>query len=354
MALRGTTQILTTAFYESPGGPLVEPTGVALNIYLDGVLVLGPVTIEIERISLGLYQYAWMIPLTAVIGDYQVVWSGTLPGDVNPTYGYETVVLESILPGVPGYGGCPWPVDPACETAEWIALTPEVRQRSLRLASSTLERLSGYRVANCPITVRPQPQSGFCGIWTLSGSGLFSNGYWAARTVGATRTGANAERGIRLPGPVGRIDQVKVDGIIISPLKYHVERDLLIWHSADPNPFPDSQNLDRLDTEVGTFSVTYLNAYPVDALGAYAVGVLALEFAKACTPGKKCRLPDSVTSIVRQGVSMEIQTGTFPGGVTGIREVDSWIGLWNPGGLKRAVQIYSPDRPRTAITTVRP
>ena len=67
------------------------------------------------------------------------------------------------------------------------------------------------------------------------------------------------------------------------------------------------------DTEPDTFSVTYLNGYPVDGLGAYAAGVLAMEFAKACTGGK-CRLPAGVTSVARQGVSLQIATGAFPAG----------------------------------------
>lgn len=249
----------------------------------------------------------------------------------------------SITP--PEYGGCPWPMDEACKTEEWDAIPLPLRDRSLALASSTLERLSGYRVSNCPITVRPQQTDGYCGLW--------SGNHWRILhpTLSSIDYAREPQRGIRLPAPVGPVSQVKVDGNIIDPTKYHVERNLLIWHSEEPNPFPNDQNLDRPDTEMGTFSVTYLNAYPVDSLGAYAVGVLALEFARACGSGKKCRLPDSVTSIVRQGVTMEIRTGTFPDGTTGIREVDAWIGLWNPGNLKRAVQVYSPDRPRTSINT---
>lgn len=81
----------------------------------------------------------------------------------------------------------------------------------------------------------------------------------------------------------------------------------------------------------GAFAVTYLNSYPVDGMGAYAAGVLAMEFAKACT-GRKCSLPPGTTNVTRQGVSIEVVTGSFPGGVTGIREVDAYIALWRPEG----------------------
>ena len=88
--------------------------------------------------------------------------------------------------------------------------------------------------------------------------------------------------------------------------------------------------------------MTYLNSYPVDSLGAYAVGVLAMEFAKACIGGK-CRLPATVTAITRQGVSFEIASGTFPSGFTGIREVDTYISMWNPQGLRQRASVWTPD-----------
>jgi hypothetical protein len=104
------------------------------------------------------------------------------------------------------------------------------------------------------------------------------------------------------------------------------------------------QDLTKDDTESGTFSVTYLNAYPVDSLGAYAVGVLALEYAKACS-GDECELPENVRTISRQGLTLDVISGSFPGGETGLRPVDTFIALWNPGHLRGAPQVWSPDLP---------
>ena len=78
-------------------------------------------------------------------------------------------------------------------------------------------------------------------------------------------------------------------------------------------------------------------------MAAYAAGVLAMEFAKACTGGK-CRLPANVTSISRQGVSYDIAAGAFPSGMTGLREVDSWIGLWNPEARRQATSVWYPGQ----------
>ncbi len=40
---------------------------------------------------------------------------------------------------------------------------------------------------------------------------------------------------------------------------------------------------------------------------------------------------------------MDIATGSFPGGFTGIREVDAFISIWNPGGRRQQTQVWSPD-----------
>ena len=40
-----------------------------------------------------------------------------------------------------------------------------------------------------------------------------------------------------------------------------------------------------------------------------------------------------------------------PGGMTGIREVDSFIALWNPNGSMQSSRVWSPDRPSPRVTT---
>jgi hypothetical protein len=149
---------------------------------------------------------------------------------------------------------------------------------------------------------------------------------------------------VELPPPVSRVSEVKIDGDIIPDTDYMVVGNLLVWTSSGECPFPASQDLSKPDTVDDTFSVTYLNGYPVDSLGAYACGVLAAEFARACV-GDSCRLPAGVTTIVRQGLTMEVPGGAFPDGLTGIREVDAYVALWNPRGATQASTVWSPDLP---------
>lgn len=261
--------------------------------------------------------------------------------------------------------GCAWPVDSACFEETWDALDDTIKARAIDLASATLIRLTGYRVGGCPITVRPCKR-GCAGGYLPSyydmlsaGSGasfwphVNTSGFWVNSCGCSTDCSCDALCEIALPPPVGRVDLVMVDGVELEPEFYRVDGNSLVWIGEDECPFPTCQNMRLGDDEVGTFSITYLNAHPVDTLGAYAAGVMAMEFAKACTGGK-CRLPSSVSSITRQGVSMEIVTGAFPDGVTGIREVDTFLSLWNPGKLRQQTQVWTPDMPRVRVVPTVP
>lgn len=250
---------------------------------------------------------------------------------------------------VPEYGGCPWPIDPACLADDWALLDPDVQARSIMLASSTLTRLTGYRVGGCPITVRPCKRS--CANTVIPyytahawmNPHIAANGMWVNSCGCTTDCSCTELCEITLPGPVGGVTEVKVDGTVVPDTDYRVDGQRLVWIGTGACLWPVCQNLAAADDQPGTFSVTYLNSYPVDALGAYAAGVLANEFAKACTGSKACRLPSNVAAVTRQGVSFDLTPGTFPDGFTGIREIDAYVSLWNPKPIRQAPQVWSPD-----------
>ena len=94
------------------------------------------------------------------------------------------------------------------------------------------------------------------------------------------------------------------------------------------------------------FTITYRDSWPVDDMGAAAAGYMAVEWLQLLgASNRKCRLPSSVTNVVRQGLTMEITRGMFPDGVTGIPEIDGYLMLWNPHSLKVRPRVYSPDLP---------
>lgn len=343
MPLTGTTVTLTASFYDSVNGPLEDPESLVLTITRDGLTIVGPLGLsDVIRDGVGQYHYDWEVSRQAVVGEYAVTWTAEMPGDSQPSMGFEVIDIERNL--VPAYWGCDWPIDPACETDEWAAFSDEVRERAVSMASATLSRLTGGRVTACVTTVRPDLRGRFCG------SGGWRSGYlWGSqytRTL-TSYAGTLDARNVRLPAPVGRIVEVEVGDAVIDPAMYEVRGNDLVWlGSVDSIPWPGVPEMYAPLGAPNTFAVHYINGYEPDGNAAYAVGLLALEFARACTKPAKCRLPAGVTSIVRQGVTIEVPSGAFPGGMTGLREVDNFIAQWNPNGLTQRPRVLNVDSMR--------
>lgn len=239
---------------------------------------------------------------------------------------------------------CSWEIDPGCLDDTWDSYTPELRERAVMLATSALQTLTYNRVGTCPITIRPCPpaQCG-CGGWAPV---LVDGGWYNCSTCGASRCAPLSE--VDLPGPVGYIESVRINGVEQDLMSDDWRLDsghLLVWQGAGPSPIPAVQNLNRPDTEVGTWSITYSRSYPVGPDARLAVGELAKEFAKACSPRGKCSLPRGVTNVTRSGVSFTIEAGMFPGGLTGNSIADQFILKWAPAGAPTATAVvFNPRR----------
>lgn len=257
-----------------------------------------------------------------------------------------------------------WDLDPACLTEAWDEYPEAVRDRAGFLAVSTLRMLTAYRVGGCPITLRPCRESlcppgyvGYRDAWGPAGNFQPHSvaGLWYNFSCGCSGgCGCKASCEFVLPAPVGELVEVKSNGVVIPLGDFRVDNGaLLVYEGSGDCPFMMEQDLNKADTEVGTWSVTYLNAFKPSALASYAAGVLAVEYAKACTGGK-CRLPAGVTELTRAGVTMEITAGNFPGGFTGIKEVDSFIALYNPNGSQKvSPKVLTPRTPQYRHTTLR-
>lgn len=276
---------------------------------------------------------------------------------------------EPTLPALPDI--C-WPVDWSCADPDWVAgLDDGVKARAEALAASSLRALTGYQVGGCPIRVRPCASgcgnpSGYIEAPVQGGSasalGARVGQWWAHIGVDGnwvnTSCGCRTECScayvpeVKLPGPVGEITLVSIDGAVLDASAYRVDNGNRLVRQ-DGGDWPKCQDMAAPAGGEGTFVVEYLQGYPVDGLGSFAAGKLAIEFAQACTGGS-CALPTGVQSITRMGVTLEIPTGMFEGGVTGIVEVDAYIRLWNPNALKVPSQVWSPDIGRPRRTTWSP
>lgn len=219
----------------------------------------------------------------------------------------------------------------------------DANQRTLAemFAVKALRMLTLYRVGGGTVTVMPCART--ChkpNAHAIAASGspfhpvLLTSGAYANCWCASGCSCASAPA-VLLDTPVGIIESVVIDGATLPSTAYRVE---------------DGNRLVRLDGEGwpacagDAFTVTYHQSYPVDSMGRYAAGVLATEYLKLVGAERgKCRLPSSVTNVVRQGLTFEIARGMFPDGVTGLPEVDSFILQWNPHGLKTRPMVYSPD-----------
>lgn len=259
-------------------------------------------------------------------------------------------VRERGLIGLPNYAGCIWPIDPGCLDDMWDSYDTVVQQRAVTLASATLTRLTAGRVGNCPVVVRPDVSAGLC-----SAQGYEPYG-WGRSFYGDIFLGNRSRRDpreIELPGPIYRVDEVLIDGVANTDYRVFNRR-ALRYVGEDLDGWPTTQDWNVAFDEPGAFTVTYLNTAPVDGQGAHAAGLLAVEFAKVCGASDstkvKCKFPSNITSIVRSGVSIEFVAGSFPNGLTGIREVDLYTAQWAIKGRPQATLI-DPGAPDHRIVT---
>lgn len=235
-----------------------------------------------------------------------------------------------------------WPVT----WPDWAAadqMDPNIKNLCEVYARMSLTALTLQRVGGTPVTVMPEPswrqwgysavRDGIYGPFMVNFSGEDLRAGWLFEHIEA----------LVIPGHVAAVEQVVIDGTTLDPQKYRVEDgNRLIRTDGGLWPTRQGQN----------FTVRYYDTAPPGELGSYALGVLAAEFAKLITMSKeKCRLPRSITNVSRQGLTFEIAKGMFPDGLTGIPEVDAFIYLYNPHGLKVRPRVYSPDLPKRRQVT---
>jgi hypothetical protein len=238
---------------------------------------------------------------------------------------------------------CLSPPDSAC-CPDWDGLDPVLQGRALDLAWASMRYLTGGRVGSCPVALRPcapEPCGPCSGGWL---SPRIVGGQWYNAYCGGRGCSCSPLSEVLLPGPVAEVLEVRVDGVSLDPSAYRLDdgRGLV---RVDGGAWPACQDMAGGPSDPGTFFIDYVPGVPLTPAAAWAAGTLACEFAKACSGGK-CRLPSSVTSLTRQGVTMQFDDSMFSNGMTGIREVDAYLLSVNPHRLKVPPRVWSPDIPQ--------
>lgn len=231
------------------------------------------------------------------------------------------------------------------------ALDPRIKRRAEVLAWTTLRSLLGNRLSLCPTEIRPctmaarertyysAPVAGFTGsaFQPTLDNGVWTNGCGCRSGSACGCVGAEA---VRMPGTVARVESVRIDGVEVPSSAYRVDDGNLLVRQ-DGEHWPINQDMSAPIDAEGTFVVSYWLGLAPDELTSIAAGLLAVEFYLACK-GEKCKLPDGVRTVTRQGVTMEIRTDMFENGLTGIKGVDSVIRAYNPHALKQEASVMIP------------
>lgn len=282
-----------------------------------------------------------------------------------------TVFTDSV-PGLP----CNWTVDTGCCT-EWDTYSTDVQTAAAEFGALSVWAATGRRFGACLRTVRPCGKD--CEDNYGWGSGLYwSEGVWFPYILNGVwrnccATGCHRCRPgnqVWLTPPVSGIVEVKFsDGTILDPSTYRVD-DYQWLVRQGPNlendpitatdggfprnnnyNFPVSGPLAPTDFQ-HVWEVSYLWGRAVPGILTRVAGELACEWARNCV-GAACRLPQRVTSIARQGVTVSLADvdQLLQNGLTGLTTVDSVIQRFNPSRLPSRMQIASPDLPIIRETT---
>lgn len=144
--------------------------------------------------------------------------------------------------------------------------------------------------------------------------------------------------------PVTAVTEVVIDGVTIDEALYRVDGQRALVRQ-DGQGWPCCQNLNLPPGDVGTWSVAFTYGTVPDQMGLLACAELARQFGMSITLDDKCKLPQRVQTLVRQGVSMTIldPQDFLDNGRTGIYLVDLWLKAVNPHGNRRRARVMSPD-----------
>jgi hypothetical protein len=246
-------------------------------------------------------------------------------------------------------GPCEWPVARDCLPAlpdqddPNYAAAAAQRRAAEDLAVGVLWALSGRQFGVCPYIARPCIET--VGPWwpqysyyTTSYSIWFDGGQWITQDCGCHgRCRSSGPGAVHLPGPAQDIIEIIIDGTILDPNEYVLEGDVL--HRTGGRHIWPHQDLTRPMGEPNTWSVEFLKGVPVPAGVDRLTGLLAKELYLACTGGQ-CRLPSTVVSTTRQGVTHQFDPSRmYEQGKTGLREVDLWLSSVNPSRLQCAPSV---------------
>lgn len=257
---------------------------------------------------------------------------------------------------------CGWTLDDACcsklAAAFAVPETAVMAQACVDQAAEVLYALSGRQFGICEVKARPCRKD-CCDPCGRSGghrwTPILQGGQWTNVSCSSCKDDCSCTTvcEVQLPGPVDHITEVLLDGVVLPPEEYRVDNRRSLVRVGGGECWPTCQDMNLETDQVGTWEVTYGRGLPVPVAGQNALGALACELCKACIGDKDCCLPERVTTIARQGLTMALLDPMefLSSGRTGIYAVDLWLAAVNPKGRSRRAGVFSPDVAPPRVTT---
>lgn len=227
-------------------------------------------------------------------------------------------------------GDCGLIADICCDV-QWAAADDEQKARALPLARAALHALSGHRVAFCPVVEYPCAPVSTRDCDAIHWYPLLNAGVWSNRVCGQPEC-ANLP-GIDF-GQIAEVIEIVEDGQVVDDEAYVVDDGII--RRVDGAPW-----MYNVDLSAPSLKVTYRPGMALGLAGEAAYGALACEFLKLCQGSKDCRLPPTMTRLTLRGASYELGVGAFPGMVTGLPAVDTYILSINPYKQHYAARVWA-------------
>lgn len=341
------------------------------------------VDVEVTNPEVGAYVLLLEPPLPTGIWTCLVVGTGAVAAEDEFTFEIlASGVLAPQVPTVATYGPCqPWinGADVAAyDSTLGVGSNTFELEDVAAMASGLLWEASGRQFNGiCQRTVRPCAQQ--CSCWGSYAAGVSPNYWdwgwagipgqwgfgWGWRNECGDTCGCGTLSEVRLGGyPVREILEVKIGGVVLDEFdgpsgarNWRLDRRRDLVRMDDPGPpvasrfWPACQNQALDDDQPGTFAITYTWGQQPPMLGKMAAATLAVELWNAITPGRDCKLPTSVTRVVRTGITIERIVPTakmLRQGSTGLQAIDTFLAMVNPTGMRRRPAVWFPGMKRYA------
>lgn len=233
----------------------------------------------------------------------------------------------------------------SCETGD---LSPEEVEQYIAAATEVLWALSGRRYGLCTETVRPCRRDLVSAVsgWHEWGTGwepIRYGGEWFNVCGHSTGCSCAALSEVILPSSPAIVTVVEIDGEPLDESAYRVDEGRLLVRT-DGGLWPACQDMAAPLGEPGTWGITFTWGIEVPQAGLLAVAELACELLKARL-NKPCALPQRVTTITRQGVTMTLLDPQefLRDGRVGLYFCDLWLETVNPRSQPMRSAVYNPD-----------